>query len=219
MARFAPPTARVARHAAGPAGQLAVGLGHERRAALVTRRHDPDAGVTEGVEQAEERLAGHGEGVADAGGAQRVGDEPTHGPGTDGGLDFGRGGVLGRIGVLGHGRVVRRGSILGRGGVVGRLGGQGRVRPVRGHTLGLGFGLDRGRVAVLARGRVRVADRVGIESGLRSPAVHAVKGVLDRRYRARSGVKLGHGDGIVLGWSALRPISTPTGRRRPTGSA
>ena len=57
MARFAPPTARVPRQTAGSPGQLAVGLGHERRGALVAGRDDPDPGALEGVEQAEERLA------------------------------------------------------------------------------------------------------------------------------------------------------------------
>ena len=40
----------------GSAGQLAMGLGHERRGTLVPRRDDPDPGALEGVEQAQERL-------------------------------------------------------------------------------------------------------------------------------------------------------------------
>ena len=52
-------------------------LGHERRGSLVTARDDADAGGFEGIEQPEEGLAGHREGVADTGGAQRIGDEPT----------------------------------------------------------------------------------------------------------------------------------------------
>ena len=63
------------------AGQLPVGLGHERRTALVAGGHDPDPRVGERVEQPEERLAGHGERVPDAGGAQGVRDEPADGPG------------------------------------------------------------------------------------------------------------------------------------------
>ena len=80
IARFAAPTARVPRQAAGRPGQLAVGLGHERRRTLVAGGDDADAGVAEGVEEAEERLAGHREGVADAGAAQGVGDEAPDGP-------------------------------------------------------------------------------------------------------------------------------------------
>ena len=52
-----------------------MGLGHERGATLVARSDHPDAGLTERVEQAKEQFAGHGEGVADAGAAQGVGDE------------------------------------------------------------------------------------------------------------------------------------------------
>ena len=52
------------------AGQLAVGLGHERRGALVAGRDDADPDVAERIEQPEERLAGHGERVPDAGRAQ-----------------------------------------------------------------------------------------------------------------------------------------------------
>ena len=81
IARLAPPTARVREACRRSSGQLSVGLRHERGPALVTRRHDPDARVPEGVQQAEERLARHGEGVADAGRPQGIGDEPPHGPG------------------------------------------------------------------------------------------------------------------------------------------
>ena len=63
------------------AGELAVGLGHERGGALVAGGDDPDAGGVEALEQAEEALAGHGEGVADADGAEGVRDEPADGPG------------------------------------------------------------------------------------------------------------------------------------------
>ena len=59
-------------------------LGHERGPALVAGRDDPDAGLRQGVEQAEEALAGHGEGDRHAGRVERIGDEPTDGPGLDG---------------------------------------------------------------------------------------------------------------------------------------
>ena len=67
------------RHDRRPAGQLAVGLGHERGGALVAGRDDPDPGALEGIEEAEERLARDGERVPDAGGAEGVGDEPADG--------------------------------------------------------------------------------------------------------------------------------------------
>ena len=57
--------------------QLAMGLGHERGRALVTGRDDADAGGFERIEQTEEGLTGHREGIADTGRAQRIGDEPT----------------------------------------------------------------------------------------------------------------------------------------------
>ena len=63
-----------------PAGELAVGLRHERGRALVARGDDADPGRLEALEQAEEALAGHRERVADAGGPQGVGDEPADGP-------------------------------------------------------------------------------------------------------------------------------------------
>src|SRR4029079_10675058 len=63
------------------AGELAVGLGHERGGALVARGDAPDAGGVETLEEAEEALAGHGERVPDADGAQGVRDEPPDGPG------------------------------------------------------------------------------------------------------------------------------------------
>ena len=91
MARLAAPTARVPRHDRRPPGQLAVRLGHERRRALVAGRHDADAGPFERVEEAEEGLAGHGEGVPDAGRPEGVGDEPADGPraGVDDRLEVG----------------------------------------------------------------------------------------------------------------------------------
>ena len=59
------------------AGQLSVGLGHERCRALVPGRDDADPDVAERLEDAEEALAGDGERVADAGGAQGLGHEMT----------------------------------------------------------------------------------------------------------------------------------------------
>ena len=80
IARFAAPTARVAEAGGRAAGELGVGLGHERGGALVAGRDDADAGGLEALEQAEEALARDGEGLADAGGAKRVGEEPADGP-------------------------------------------------------------------------------------------------------------------------------------------
>ncbi len=79
IARFEAPTARVPRQAAGPSGQVAVGLGHERGATFVPRRHDPDAGSAELVQDAQERLTRDRERVADAGAAQRLCDEASDG--------------------------------------------------------------------------------------------------------------------------------------------
>jgi hypothetical protein len=86
-----------------------VSLGHERRAALMTGGDDPDPGVAQAVEQAEERLAGHREGVADPSRAQGIGHEPAHGPrpgvfGLEGGGRIGLGrpdGLVGRLDRLG----------------------------------------------------------------------------------------------------------------------
>ncbi len=83
----------------GAARQLPVRLGHERGTALVAGRHDPDPRVGERVEEAEERLARHGERVPHAGGAQAVGDEPADGPRLGGLHGFG----LGRVGLDGPG--------------------------------------------------------------------------------------------------------------------
>ena len=75
----------------GAPGQLSMSLGHERGGTLVPGGDDPDAGVLEDVEQPEERLSGHREGVPDARGAESVGDEPAHRPrsGLRGDLGFG----------------------------------------------------------------------------------------------------------------------------------
>ena len=58
-----------------PAGELPVGLGRERGAALVARGHDPDPGRLERVQDRQEALARHGERDPDAGRAQRGGDQ------------------------------------------------------------------------------------------------------------------------------------------------
>ena len=60
-------------------GQLADGVGHERRAALVTSRHDPDARRRQGLEQPEEALARDGERPTDPARVELLGDEPADG--------------------------------------------------------------------------------------------------------------------------------------------
>ena len=104
----------------GPAGQLAMRLGHERGRAFVACRDDADPGALEGIEQAEERLARDREGVADAGRAQRVGDEPADGPRAfcDDGCEVRSRHSLGRLGV---GRGLGLGLRLGLS-LCGRLG-------------------------------------------------------------------------------------------------
>jgi hypothetical protein len=47
---------------AGLAGQLAVGIGHERRAALLAVDDEADIGIVQGVEHVEVAFAGHAEG-------------------------------------------------------------------------------------------------------------------------------------------------------------
>ena len=103
-------------------GQLSVRLRHEGRAALVTSRHDPDAGVAQGIQQPQERLAGHREGIPDTGGTQHIGDEPPNGPRADRGQDLGCDLDTGR-----GGRHLA-GSAAGLDGLGGRLD---RVRRVR----------------------------------------------------------------------------------------
>ena len=85
----------------GPAGQLAMGLGHERRATLVTRGDDPDPGALERVEQAQERFARDGERVAHAGRPQRIGDEPSDRPRSGVGHRLDRSGAAGSAGSAG----------------------------------------------------------------------------------------------------------------------
>jgi hypothetical protein len=66
------------RRSDGPGGEargrttreLAIRLGHEGGARLVAGRDHVDAGRLEPLEQAEEALAGHGEGVSHAGESQ-----------------------------------------------------------------------------------------------------------------------------------------------------
>ena len=64
-----------------PARQLAVRLGHERRAALVAGTDDADAFVDERLEERQEALTGDREGKPHAGGAQLAGHERRHGHG------------------------------------------------------------------------------------------------------------------------------------------
>jgi hypothetical protein len=68
-----------------------VRLGHERGGALVARRDDADAGALERIEQAKERFARDGEGVADPRGAEGISDVAADGArtGLDGGLELG----------------------------------------------------------------------------------------------------------------------------------
>ena len=67
----------------GPAGQLAMGLGHECRAALVTGRDHADPHGRQRIEETEEALARDRERRGHAGRSERVGDEPADGPRFD----------------------------------------------------------------------------------------------------------------------------------------
>ncbi len=153
----------------GPAGQLAVRLGHECRPAFVTGRDDADAGAFEGVEEPEERLARDGEGVADTRCPQLVGDVAPNGPWT--GIDdrFG-GGLIGDCGVRGRVGLGRR---LGFDGLIGF---RCRIRVESLFGLGAGglsdsigmsgrFGLEQ---PLQARRRPR--DRAPDQSRFRAPA-------------------------------------------------
>ena len=95
MPRFVPPDRARRQARGGPSGELSVRLCHERRRTLVAGRDDADPGTLEGVEEPEERLARDGEGVADAGCAELVGDVAADGarPGVDDGLGHLRGGL------------------------------------------------------------------------------------------------------------------------------
>ena len=167
-------------------------------AALVTGRHDADAGVAQGVEQPEERLAGHREGVPDAGGTQRIGDEPPDRPRADGGLD------------LGHD--------LGTGPVGRHLDRLDRLRHVRRRGLGLGLddGVAREVSPVPVRRRVREVVRTGDGRCPGDLAVDPIGGVLDRGLGRRSGVELAHGSGVSSAGRRTACVSTPAGRRWPT---
>ncbi len=63
---------------AGPAGELAIGVGHVGRAALLAAGDQSDllAGVVEGIEGGQVALAGHGEGHVDTVDLQRVDENP-----------------------------------------------------------------------------------------------------------------------------------------------
>ena len=174
MARFAAADGARPEADRRAAGQLAVRLGHERGGALVARRDDADPGGLEGVEQAEERLAGHGEGVADAGRAERVGDEPADGPRSGRRRPArlrARSAASGSTSVVGSARRARRsargGSArLGASGswpsardgpgaaasAVSRSGSAARLRSIGG-LAGLGSRLGQGRVGARLRAR------------------------------------------------------------------
>ena len=167
------------------AGQLPIGLGHERRPALVAGRDDPDPGSLECVEDAEERLTRHGEGHADTGGAQRLGDEPADGP---------RLGWLGRLGSRRFGGqsarpspASRRGLRLGEPGSTSGSTSSSGLAGASGHRLRLGLGLDPLRVRDRCTGSVagigRVPARVRVR--LRAPAQPGprFRWPLDRRSR------------------------------------
>ena len=190
------------------AGQLAVGLGHERGGALVAGGDDPDPGALEGVEQAEERLARDGEGVADAGRAEASAmKRPTvRGPSATAGSRSGSA-RRARLGVgLG-----RRSSALGFGHRVAGRGGSSAVSGsgtastsgVSGAASGAARRSGIGRRAAPARAPARARDRLDV--GAPRPREHRAVG---RRGRSRSrrrrrddgssgwrrGVELGHGD-------------------------
>ena len=90
------------------AGELPVGIGHERGAVLMAGCDDPDAGVLDALEQAQEALARHGERKADTRRAERIGDEAAHRPrpgrrrGLSGGFQLGVGTLLRRRGLGGR---------------------------------------------------------------------------------------------------------------------
>ena len=130
-------------------GQLSVGLGHECCAALVSRGDDPDPGVAERIQDAKEGLARNGEGVPDARGSQRVGDEPPDGSRT---------------------RRDRFGFRLPRARVreVGRLGDVVDLDGARWFDVSVGTGNRvRGRGTLGLGGRLRLDARLGSDLGLR----------------------------------------------------
>ena len=134
MARLAAPTARVPRHTAGRPVSCpwASAMNAAAPSWRVATTRMPAA--FERVEQAEEGLAGHGEGVPDAGRAERVGDEPADGPraGVDDRLEVGRSHGVGRSGGVGGARRrARRLGSVGRRLGVGRRVGRRRLATVR----------------------------------------------------------------------------------------
>ena len=133
------------------AGQLAVGLGHERRGALVAGADDPDAGGVEALEQAEEAFARHGERVADADGAEGVGDVPADAAGG-----FGLGRAAGSGSAAGSG--VGLGGGLGLGGGSGSGSAAARVRARR-PAAGSGSAGSAGSASGSASAAVRVERR------------------------------------------------------------
>ena len=74
--------ARPARHEtdAGPAGRLADGLRHHRRAALLPADRERDVAVVEGVERGEIALARHAEGMVHAMRDQLIDEDFAAGP-------------------------------------------------------------------------------------------------------------------------------------------
>ena len=208
-------------------GQLAVRFGHERGRAFVTRRDDPDPGALEGIEQAQERLAGHGEGVSDARGTEDVGDVAADRPGTFGHRRF----EVGFRCRFGGGRVLGVGCRFGVGccfGIGGRFVGWRLIG-----ALGLGdrhhLGRLRRRLRSVLFGRRRLgSERCGL--GCRFEVGNGLDvGRLLRRHDRRGrlgvgrdwgggglvvrrgrGVELGHGDSAPSvglapfgGWSAV----------------
>ena len=190
----------------GPSGELSVRLCHERRRTLVAGRDDADPGALECVEEPEERLARDGEGVADAGCAQLVGDVAADGarPGVDDGLGHLRGGLGRRLG---------RGSATVAGSASGSVDSWFRRRLGRRLTFGAVVSVGRGRAPSVPRRRARASASV---------ASVRLRGRLQRWLRRRDrclagqlvgrgcGVELGHGDcapsvdgGPRWGWSAV----------------
>ena len=196
---------RARREARGrPTGQLPVGLGHERGAALVPRRDDPDPGVAERVEQAEERLARNGERVAHAGGPQGVGDEPPDGPRAGPRLDLRRG----RLG-LGLGVIVPSASI-GLDPASGRRAAHRRAAHRRRASAAVGVGDRVGRQRSRAV-RPVAAVRRGVGHRRQGLGLGLVGGGLGRGLGRRSGVELGHGDGVSSSRSAAVPAHQTSG--------
>ena len=187
MARFAPPTARVPRQTAGRPVSWPWASAMNAAAAFVARRDDPDPGALERVEQPEERLARDGERVADAGRAQRVGDEPADGP---------------RAGRRRPARARRRvlGSASASASATGSASASGPARRARRFGVGSGVGASAGRPRRAARRAPRRASR--------SASVVGWDRRRARSWRLRSFGRSGPGAGMVSG-------SSRTGAGRP----